>query len=312
MPSMSGHAMTGEEAVRYDRQMRLWGVDAQVRMMQAKVLLVNLGGVGAEVAKNLVLGGVGAVDLVDAAAVSTEDLGRNFLLGGDSVGKNRAAASVQELQSMNGLVQLKVLGELPSDDALKGYAMVIATDMQKAAALPLAASCRTLGVPVLLCCSFGLLSFSFADFGADFTTVVTDPTNKSLKQEHTVAFPAACHVFAETTSWAKAKPLPSFVASQVLWEVGPLRDMAPGDVLPALKAANARFAQQHSIQALSDDFLEQLAAHCIGDLSPVCAIAGGIYAQEVLKVVQRNAKAMLNFFVYDALLESKGYCEKVE
>eukprot|EP01082_Thalassiosira_pseudonana_P001228 g718.t1 g718 contig10:585321-586557(+) len=45
----------------YDRQIRLWGADAQKRMSNARVFYINLSGVNCEIMKNLVLAGVAAV-----------------------------------------------------------------------------------------------------------------------------------------------------------------------------------------------------------------------------------------------------------
>ena len=45
----------------YDRQIRLWGADAQKRMCNARVLYIRLSGVTCEIMKNLVLAGVAAV-----------------------------------------------------------------------------------------------------------------------------------------------------------------------------------------------------------------------------------------------------------
>ena len=62
-------------------------------------------------------------------------------------------------------------------------------------------------------------------------------------------------------------------------------------------------------QSLDDTYIAELANHAVGSFSPVCCVAGGMYSQEVLKVVQRSGRPMVNTFVYDALEESKGYCE---
>jgi len=44
----------------YDRQIRLWGADAQSKMSSAKVLYVHISGVSSEILKNLVLAGIRA------------------------------------------------------------------------------------------------------------------------------------------------------------------------------------------------------------------------------------------------------------
>src|SRR4051812_7224863 len=77
-----------EEAAIYDRQIRLWGLDAQKRMRNARVLLSSLGGILTEVCKNLVLAGVGSITIYDDAAVTPRDLGAQFFLEESDVGKN--------------------------------------------------------------------------------------------------------------------------------------------------------------------------------------------------------------------------------
>ena len=61
--------ITEDEAALYDRQIRLWGVDAQRRLLSSRILLVNMQGLGAEIAKNLVLGGVHCLTLLDSNKV---------------------------------------------------------------------------------------------------------------------------------------------------------------------------------------------------------------------------------------------------
>ena len=61
--------ITEDEAALYDRQIRLWGVDAQRRLLSSRILLINMQGLGAEIAKNLVLGGVNCLTLLDSNEV---------------------------------------------------------------------------------------------------------------------------------------------------------------------------------------------------------------------------------------------------
>jgi len=53
--------ITKQEFEQYDRQIRLWGIDAQKRLRKSKVLLIGMGGLGAEIAKNLVLSGIDSI-----------------------------------------------------------------------------------------------------------------------------------------------------------------------------------------------------------------------------------------------------------
>ena len=61
--------LSKEQAAVYDRQLRVWGVEAQQRMMQSKILVVGMGGLTCEVCKNLILAGVGKVTLMDHTKV---------------------------------------------------------------------------------------------------------------------------------------------------------------------------------------------------------------------------------------------------
>ncbi len=78
---------------RNDRQIRLWGIEAQNRLSSSKILYSGITGAAVETAKNLVLAGVHAV-VQDSAMVKACDLGANFLLTEDDIGRNKAEACV--------------------------------------------------------------------------------------------------------------------------------------------------------------------------------------------------------------------------
>jgi ubiquitin-like 1-activating enzyme E1 A len=58
------------------------------RLRTAHVLLITIKALANEIAKNLVLAGIGAITLVDPDPVSEEDLGAQFLVSEEDVGKN--------------------------------------------------------------------------------------------------------------------------------------------------------------------------------------------------------------------------------
>ena len=58
-------------------------------MAQANVLVSGLKGLGVEVAKNVILGGVKSVTLHDAEDCAVADLSSQFFLAEADVGKNR-------------------------------------------------------------------------------------------------------------------------------------------------------------------------------------------------------------------------------
>lgn len=67
------------------------------------MLLLNAGAgvVGIETLKNLILPGIGTLTIVDEKIVSECDLGVNFFLAEESLGRSRAEESSKYLQELN-------------------------------------------------------------------------------------------------------------------------------------------------------------------------------------------------------------------
>lgn len=98
---------------KYDRQLRLWAASGQQSLEDARVLLVNSDGpwddqgtgvsgvVGVETLKNLVLPGIGGFTIVDPATVTETDLGVNFFLEEESLGKSRAEETCRLVRELN-------------------------------------------------------------------------------------------------------------------------------------------------------------------------------------------------------------------
>ena len=88
---------------KYDRQLRLWAAAGQKALEEAHVLLINsgCGVVGVETLKNLILPGIGNFTIVDEKKMDEEDLGVNFFLSEESLGKSRAEESCRLLKELN-------------------------------------------------------------------------------------------------------------------------------------------------------------------------------------------------------------------
>jgi ubiquitin-like 1-activating enzyme E1 A len=84
----SSTSITEDEAALYDRQLRLWGVEAQNRIKNSNVLLCGeFRGISTEVAKNVVLAGVGKIALMDSKKVEWKDLGSGYWEREEDVGQ---------------------------------------------------------------------------------------------------------------------------------------------------------------------------------------------------------------------------------
>lgn len=58
---------------------RIWGELGQSALENASICLLNCGPTGSEALKNLVLGGIGSITIVDGSKVEIGDLGNNFM-----------------------------------------------------------------------------------------------------------------------------------------------------------------------------------------------------------------------------------------
>lgn len=101
-PSIRSVTLTAKEK-KYDRQLRLWAASGQQALEDANILLLNSGAgvVGIETLKNLILPGVGQFTIVDEANVRESDLGANFFLAEDGLGKSRAQEACNFLRELN-------------------------------------------------------------------------------------------------------------------------------------------------------------------------------------------------------------------
>ncbi|KAM8947650.1 NEDD8-activating enzyme E1 regulatory subunit [Pelodytes ibericus] len=150
---------------KYDRQLRLWGDHGQEALESAHVCLINATATGTEILKNLVLPGIGSFTIVDGNEVRGEDVGNNFFLHRDSIGKNRAQSSMELLQELNDDVTGNFVPESPeqlleSDPSFFcRFSLVIATQLPESTLLRLAESLWDFNIPLLICRAYGFIGY---------------------------------------------------------------------------------------------------------------------------------------------------------
>src|SRR5208282_3078710 len=88
MTASTAGELSADEIALYDRQLRLWGIEAQNRMRKANVLLITMNALGNEIAKNLVLAGIGSLTVMDPDVVTEADVASQFLVMEEHIGKN--------------------------------------------------------------------------------------------------------------------------------------------------------------------------------------------------------------------------------
>ncbi len=73
----------------YSRQIGTIGMDTMKKLVQLKILIIGLRGLGIETAKNIILAGVNKVSLFDPEISTMNDLSSNFFLTENDVKKKK-------------------------------------------------------------------------------------------------------------------------------------------------------------------------------------------------------------------------------
>lgn len=103
---------------RFDRQVILagFGEPSQVRLSQAKVLVVGAGGLGCPVITYLAAAGVGTIGIVDADTVSVQNLNRQVLYGKHDVGSFKVKVVERVLNAQYDDIEVNVICDYLTPD----------------------------------------------------------------------------------------------------------------------------------------------------------------------------------------------------
>ncbi len=102
-------AMTDEQIERYSRHIILKEVGAkgQKKLLNAKVLIIGAGGLGAPAAMYLAAAGVGTIGIVDADEVDLSNLQRQIIHTTADIGKPKVKSAKETMNAMNPDVEVK-------------------------------------------------------------------------------------------------------------------------------------------------------------------------------------------------------------
>lgn len=313
----------GEVAV-YDRQLRLWGVQAQQRLLRSRVLVWGLEGNNVELCKNLVLAGA-SLTLRDHRTIAAEDVAFNYFLASEDVGANRAACASRRVQEMNPLNKVGAVETSPETDpaALKkslaefdvivvapgvlGWNMELACQIDD--------SCRAGGASFFLSMGVGQLAFFFSDMGDH------EVREKSSTQGEA----------GSTASEAAAPPAPELIKFPSLreWLAISPADMLkqktdPSVVLMALIANFLKLPCADGKSAVDDGAASRFQSYCQDDakcvpkvdgvdslaqayswflvepLVHVASVLGGLLSQEVIKAITKRDVPLVNSICFSA------------
>ncbi|XP_064149957.1 SUMO-activating enzyme subunit 1 isoform X2 [Loxodonta africana] len=360
----AGGGISEEEAAQYDRQIRLWGLEAQKRLRASRVLLVGMKGLGAEIAKNLILAGVKGLTMLDHEQVSPEDPGAQFLIRTGSIGRNRAEASLERAQNLNPMVDVKVDTENIEKKPESFFTQfdAVAPVLSCLLTLPLDSS-RPFGFVYLLelrstlfvcltCCSrdvivkvdqichknsikfftgdvFGYHGYTFANLGEhefveektkvakvsqgiedgpDTKRAKLDSSETTMVKKKVVFCPVkeALEVDwrSEKVKAALKRTTSDYFLLQVLLKFRTDKGRDPGSETYGEDSESLLQIRNDVLDSLgvSPDLLpEDFVRYCFSEMAPVCAVVGGILAQEIVKALSQRDPPHNNFFFFDGI-----------
>ncbi|KAK7399247.1 hypothetical protein VNO78_10426 [Psophocarpus tetragonolobus] len=314
-----GEELTAQETALYDRQIRVWGADAQRRLSKAHVLVYGVKGTVAEFCKNIVLAGVGSLTLVDDRVATEEALYSNFLIPPDAnvySGKTLAELCCNSLKDFNPMVRVSVeKGDLSSFDVefFSKFNVVVVSCCSLLAKKLANDKCRKLSKRV------AFYAVDCRDSCGEIFVDLQDYKYSKKKNDETVECDMKYPSFEDALSvpWRSLHKRTSklYFAMRVIEKFEEAEKRIAGEVsiadLSGILKLKRELCTTQSLNEshVPDTLLERLVTNAT-EFPPVCAIIGGILGQEVIKAISGKGDPLKNFFFFDAF-DGKGIIEDI-
>ncbi|KAI8111662.1 hypothetical protein M9435_004161 [Picochlorum sp. BPE23] len=304
--------LTAEEAAVYDRQLRVWGVEAQQRLRSAKVLVLGCSGAAMEVIKNLALAGVGSIVLVDERTIGQVNQG-NFLISSE-MDENRllSEASACSLREMNPLVKIdhsdKSLTDFLENEQVENFGIVLAFDLSSSDVDKVDSLCSAKSIPFACCICRGVSGWIFSNPQNHEYVVEESKENKNgeivknLKQKRITGI-KFLEMLEQIQSAAPRRKSPMLDTLKICmkYELKVGRKVSSDDweaLHTDLKALASSEQNELALQSyIQEDF----------GIAPVLAVLGGILSNDVIKVISKKGDPSIDrLFVY-SILDDAGW-----
>ncbi len=147
--------LTAEQTARYARHLTLpeIGPDGQARLLQARVLVVGVGGLGSTALYYLAAAGVGNLGLMDDDRVEAHNLQRQILHRTADIGRMKVESAARAVRDLNPDVRVELLPERWSAATppalLKRYDCVVDATDNFAAKTAIADVCHAAACPTV-------------------------------------------------------------------------------------------------------------------------------------------------------------------
>lgn len=113
--------LTTSEKSRYHRHLILpnFGIEGQLKLKAARVLVVGAGGLGCPVLQYLVAAGVGNIGIMDFDVVDESNLQRQILYSVDDIGEAKVTVAKRKLSALNPHINITIFQEQLTRDNIE-------------------------------------------------------------------------------------------------------------------------------------------------------------------------------------------------
>ena len=152
----------------YSRQIGTYGIDTMKKILNMKILILGLRGLGIEIAKNIILSGTKKVTIFDDNICLINDLSSNFYINENDININRRDKScLNKLCELNPYVEVSIIENKNDikEKILEHDILIITELINKEILYEYNNICRENKKGFIYSCSLGLCGFIFNDFG---------------------------------------------------------------------------------------------------------------------------------------------------
>ncbi|KAH6681721.1 hypothetical protein B0J14DRAFT_530401 [Halenospora varia] len=338
-PAANPVGISADEIALYDRQIRLWGVQAQEKIRSANILLISMKALANEIAKNLVLAGIHSLTVIDHELVTEADLGAQFFITQADIGLNRAEAAAPQIRRLN--PRVNVIAD-PSDirskssDYFGAFDVVIATDLQPTSLSLINTATRLGQRPFYAAGVHGFYGFIFSDLIEHQYLVEREKSNRPTvleKETQTRSIvdvkdkkEGGKHIELVTkrelySTWLLASDganlpdeflksrrrlkavTPILSCFRALWAFIDDQGRLPSTA-EDLKQFTILATQKHKAlglpeETLRSEVLRKFLQNLGSEIAPVTAVLGGQLAQDVINVLGARQQPIQNMVIFD-------------
>mmetsp|Transcript_7983 Transcript_7983/g.10204 ORF Transcript_7983/g.10204 Transcript_7983/m.10204 type:complete len:334 (-) Transcript_7983:153-1154(-) len=301
---------TADASDIYDRQIRLWGADAQSKISSARILYVYCTGLNMEVMKNLVLAGVqpaildgrpypDAVMHTPSSFFPTDE--RSSCENGNLEKMSVAKAIQNHVHELNPLLEKCEVNEecelskIPDEYFFKFDVVLCSTKLAGITQCGrIARAVTESGGKFIASDVFGLAGVAVLDLGRKHQFRREIGKNK-LSECESMEYPPFKQVFARTLGeyvpcnrWNKKPP--------ILWAL--YKSFLKCDNFEKVQS----FLRNEGVDEGyigNDERVAQLYSIRDAEVSPVCAVLGGVLGQEVIKALSGKGEPARNVLLFD-------------